>query len=301
MAKEKFEDALEKLEDIVRKMKAGYIPLNEALKSFEEGKIIRGILSFKNIEYYAVLLAASVVFLVIQRLTHIEFFLHLAAIPIEILAAVFIVEKFLEKRETKEKRRQLMYIKSYLFRSEIRDLFIANFHALKSPPLSVSKIKDASLEELRQMRVAAEKIEYASPEAMEPVITEYVRAERVWNSFLERAITYNFEEIFLDMIYIIHFVCDVKAFKERNPDQLFMSEALSNQELMSKVQKILWDGIQRFLDYAIELKEKQPSLFSEMLLDYELSTKIRHSERKRRDEKRQGRFVPEGDKISVRV
>ena len=33
------------------------------------------------------------------------------------------------------------------------------------------------------------------------------------------------------MIYIIQFVCDVKTFKERNPDQLFMSEALSNQEL----------------------------------------------------------------------
>jgi exodeoxyribonuclease VII small subunit len=42
MAKEKFEDALEKLEDIVRKMEAGDIPLDEALKSFEEGiKIIR--------------------------------------------------------------------------------------------------------------------------------------------------------------------------------------------------------------------------------------------------------------------
>jgi exodeoxyribonuclease VII small subunit len=37
MAKEKFEDALEKLEDIVRKMEAGDIPLDEALKYFEEG------------------------------------------------------------------------------------------------------------------------------------------------------------------------------------------------------------------------------------------------------------------------
>jgi exodeoxyribonuclease VII small subunit len=42
MAKEKFEDALEKLEDIVRKMEAGDIPLDEALKSFEEGiRLIR--------------------------------------------------------------------------------------------------------------------------------------------------------------------------------------------------------------------------------------------------------------------
>jgi len=37
MAKEKFEDALEKLENIVRDMEAGDMPLDSALKSFEEG------------------------------------------------------------------------------------------------------------------------------------------------------------------------------------------------------------------------------------------------------------------------
>jgi len=42
MAKEKFEDALEKLEDIVRKMEEGDMQLDDALKSFEEGiKLIR--------------------------------------------------------------------------------------------------------------------------------------------------------------------------------------------------------------------------------------------------------------------
>jgi len=42
MAKEKFEDALEKLEEIVRKMESGEMPLDDALKSFEEGiKLIR--------------------------------------------------------------------------------------------------------------------------------------------------------------------------------------------------------------------------------------------------------------------
>ncbi|HOG12829.1 MAG: exodeoxyribonuclease VII small subunit [Smithellaceae bacterium] len=42
MAKEKFEDALEKLEEIVREMEAGELPLDAALKSFEEGiRLIR--------------------------------------------------------------------------------------------------------------------------------------------------------------------------------------------------------------------------------------------------------------------
>lgn len=37
MAKEKFEEALGKLEDIVRKMEAGDMTLEESLKAFEEG------------------------------------------------------------------------------------------------------------------------------------------------------------------------------------------------------------------------------------------------------------------------
>ncbi|HOC59087.1 MAG TPA: exodeoxyribonuclease VII small subunit [Smithellaceae bacterium] len=42
MAKEKFEDALDKLEQIVREMEAGNLPLDSALKSFEEGiRLIR--------------------------------------------------------------------------------------------------------------------------------------------------------------------------------------------------------------------------------------------------------------------
>jgi|YelNatPaOPRAMG01_1025707.scaffolds.fasta_scaffold50473_2 exodeoxyribonuclease VII small subunit len=42
MAKEKFEDAFRKLEEIVRQLEAGDITLEEALKSFEEGvRLIR--------------------------------------------------------------------------------------------------------------------------------------------------------------------------------------------------------------------------------------------------------------------
>ncbi|MBN1381107.1 MAG: exodeoxyribonuclease VII small subunit [Deltaproteobacteria bacterium] len=42
MAKDKFEEALEKLEEIVRKMEAGNMTLDESLKAFEEGiKLVR--------------------------------------------------------------------------------------------------------------------------------------------------------------------------------------------------------------------------------------------------------------------
>ncbi|HHT9111653.1 MAG TPA: hypothetical protein ACFYDZ_10925, partial [Candidatus Brocadiaceae bacterium] len=81
----------------------------------------------KNTIAYIVLIAVSPLFLLIEHLTHIEFMLHLAAIPLEVLVGVFIVEKFLEKRAKGEKLRQLMFIKSYLFRSEMLNLFLANF------------------------------------------------------------------------------------------------------------------------------------------------------------------------------
>lgn len=37
MAKDKFEEALQKLEDLVRKMEGGDMSLEESLKAFEEG------------------------------------------------------------------------------------------------------------------------------------------------------------------------------------------------------------------------------------------------------------------------
>jgi hypothetical protein len=229
----------------------------------------------KNVELYLVLIAVSGLLLILERLTGFEFLYHLAAIPLDILIAVFIVEKYLERHESKERRRHLMYIKSTMFRSDMRTLFIANFHALKSPPLTMTGIKAASLEELRAMRAAAAAVEYKSVEAMEPVIMEYVKAERVWQAFLERGIDNNFEEIFFRMIEILHFLYDVKLFKENNPDKLFIREAEKREPLMRKASKVLHDGILSFLDYAIELKEKTPDIFDEVMADYELTELIK--------------------------
>lgn len=229
----------------------------------------------RNIGLYVGLLAASALFLVIERLTHIEFMFHLAAIPLEILVVVFIVQRYLENTEKNEKRRQLMFIKSCFFRSEMRNLFLANFGALRSPCLTMSKIKNSSLGELRKMKQDANTIEYESLEKMELVIMEYVNAQHVWQNFMDRAITYDFEDTFHDMIHILNFIEDVKVFKDNNPDKLFVHEAEKDEHIMIKVRKALGDGIQKFLDYAIELKEKQPDMFHQIISDYESSTQMR--------------------------
>lgn len=228
-----------------------------------------------NILIYIVLIASAAIFLFIQRLTHIEFLLHVAAIPLEVLVAVFVVERFLENRKNKERRRQLMLIKSCMFRLEMRNLFISNLIAIKSPSITMSKIKAATLAEMNKMREDAETIEYKSLDMMEAIIMEYTNIQHIWRNFMDIARDCDFEEIFQDMVFILHFVSDVKTFKEHNPDKLFIHEATKNELLMHKVVMVLGDGIRKFLDYAIELKEKQPELFYELISDYEVSIQIK--------------------------
>ncbi|GAN33867.1 MAG: hypothetical protein L6Q53_14355 [Candidatus Brocadia sinica] len=222
---------------------------------------------------YISLITASSFFLYVFYATHIEFMLHVAAIPLEILLGALLIERLLERKEKAEKFNQLMYIKSYLYRSEMRNLFITNFSSLKFPVITMSKIKNASLEELRHMRDDADHLEYFSLDAMELVIREYVSAYHVFRDFMDRASTYGMDTLFQDMIYILHFIQDVKLFKQENPDTSFIYEVQKHPFLMEKVKKVLGDGTQKFLDYMIELKEKKPELFYDLLTDYELSSR----------------------------
>lgn len=223
---------------------------------------------------FVVLPLISAIFLFLERITHYEFFLHLAAIPLEILLGAFLVERYLAKQEKEGKRQQLMYIKSYLFRSELRNVFISNFNALVSPKISLDRIRNASLEELKEMRKGITTLEYRSPENMESILLDYVNAKNVFHTFMEWAITNDFEPIFHDMIYILRFIQDIQLFKKRNPDKPFILYAEKQPQLMEKVNKVLKDGVSKFLDYAIELKEKEPDVFEELMNDYLLSSQI---------------------------
>jgi hypothetical protein len=214
-------------------------------------------------------------FLYLEHLTHQEFLLHLAAIPMEILLGAIVVERYLARKERERKRRQLMYIKSYLFRSRMRNLFLSNFQALERPKITMSMIRNSSPEELRKLRDGASRMEYRSPEALEPVIMEYVNAHGVFHDFMDWAITNHFEDIFHDMIRLLHFIQDVELFKKHNPDRPFIEEAVRKPELMAKVERVLRDGIYSFLDYVIEIREGQPEVFEELINDYEFSSQMK--------------------------
>ena len=225
----------------------------------------------KKVWLYACLIFISVFFLFIHGLTHNEFTLHLAAIPIEILFGALLIEKILEKKRKAEQSKRLMHFRCYLFRSRLRNIFLANLNALKFPIISISKIKNSSLEELKQMRKDANHIEYASLDAMETIITEYIPAYHAFYSFMEWTIIHDIDSGFKNMIYILHFIEEVKLFKYNNPDTPYVYEAQKKRSLMKKVKKVLAEGLFNFLEFLIELKKKEPALFYELLTDYEES------------------------------
>ncbi len=236
----------------------------------------------RKVWLYVCLISASVFFLFINWLTHNEFTLHLAAIPIEILFGALLIEKILERKKKAEQSKRLLQFRCYLFRSRLRNIFLANLNALKFPLISISTIKNASLEELKQMHKDANHIEYASLDAMETIIIEYVPAYHAFYSFMEWTIIHDVDSGFENMIYILHFIEEVKLFKYNNPDIPYVYEAQRKRALMKKVKKILAEGLINFLNFLIELKKKDPALFYELLVDYEeipQNTHIMHERR----------------------
>jgi hypothetical protein len=216
-------------------------------------------------------------FLYLEYLTHIEFFLHVAAIPLELLAGGLLLERFLAHKEKDRKRHQLMYIKSYLFRAQMRDLFISNFAALEQPKVTMDRIRNSSTAQLLDIRKELADLRYLSDEAIETVVMEYLKAHRVFREFMEWAITNDFESIFQDMIYLLHFIQDIQLFRAHHPDVLFMEHARSDPDLMKKVQAILQQGLYSFLDYVIELKEKRPDILNDLLTDYQATSHMKQT------------------------
>ena len=219
-----------------------------------------------------VLLLLSGVFLVLDMTVHYHFFAHLAAIPLEIILAVIVVEHFIARKEMANKRYQLFLVKSFLFRSEMKNLFIRNLISLKDPEISIGKIREMTLEELKGLRSNSGNLTYKSHLHLDRVVQEYVKAKSVFQFFLNWAVEHNIEYIFEDMIYILHFIQDVTSYNEQNPDKLFTHEIKSKQDLMEKTSRVVCDGITTFLDYMVELKESNPVMLDSLLSDYEISS-----------------------------
>jgi hypothetical protein len=225
------------------------------------------------------LLAIFAVLLYLAEVTHSELLSNLTTMPVEMIVGAILIEEYIARNEQQRRIRQLMFIKSFIFRTDLRDLYIANFAALEEPAITMAMIRRADLPRLRQMRKSAETIRYRSTDAMEGVIREYIHAYPVFYGFMEWAMANDFDRIFDEMIFVLHFIQDIKLFKQRHPDQLFAQHAEADPQLMGKLMRLLGTGVEKFLDYAIELKIKQPTTFDDLLADYEAYAKEPSTER----------------------
>jgi hypothetical protein len=115
---------------------------------------------------------------------------------------------------------------------------------------------------------------YKSHLHLEKVIQEYVKAKNVFQFFLNWAIEHKMDYIFKDMIYILHFIQDVILFNEQNPGKLFIQREKAKPELIEKASRVVREGIERFLDYIIELKQNSPTILDSLLSDYEISMSL---------------------------
>jgi hypothetical protein len=220
------------------------------------------------------LLSISLLFLYLEKATHFEFLLHVAAIPLEILAGALLVDRYLAWRERQRRARQLVFIKSCLFRSELRSLYLTNFSALAEPQITLKDIETASEKQLNTWLGQLKDAKYRSHEAMEAVITEYVRAQPVFDRFLQWAIDNDSERIFHDMIMLTHFIHDVSLFKQLHPNTMFMTKAAEDPEVLQRTKTILTDGLEAFLKFCMELKATEPKVFATLIQDYRSSAAI---------------------------
>lgn len=211
------------------------------------------------------LLSAALLYL--DTIMHHEFIVHLAAIPIEILFGAIIVERFLASKEKRRRIRHWSFIKSCIMRSKLHGIIIANFSGMERPELALEQIRTASAKELQAMLPQLKSIHYSSLEAMDKVVDEYVAAYQTFYNLMEWAISNDFEDIFHDMIFVLHFIHDVESFHLRNPGKSFVKTIQKNPEKFTKVKKVLTDGIIKFVEYAIELKQTQPDVFYTLIND----------------------------------
>ncbi len=214
-------------------------------------------------------------FLWVEQVTHILFMAHVAAIPLEIMFGAIIVERFLAGREKKGRLRQLMHMKSYIFRSRIREVFINNFNAMVHPHIDIRQLASAELPELCKLREELDVIQYRSVEDLETIAVSYIDARGVFITFMDWAIQHDFEAILEDMIFVLHFIQDVRMYKEYHPDCLFVEYAMSTPAGREKLRKVLTDGVTKFLDYAIELKTERPLVYDELISEYLMAVEMK--------------------------
>ena len=124
------------------------------------------------------------------------------------------------------------------------------------------------------MRNGLRILNYRSAEELEKVIQAYVDSRDIFRDFMQLAISHDLESIIENMVFVLHFIQDVDLYKRYYPNKLYIEHALKMPDERRRVIRILSDGISKFLDYLIELKQEQPDVFMELINEYLMTSRM---------------------------
>jgi hypothetical protein len=219
------------------------------------------------LKYYVALVVAAIILLIVFYVTEIEFMLHLAAIPLEILLAAFVVDQVLNLQERQGRRRRLKGEAASVFHSQIEGVIEAGIRAAQPPDAPMPKLASMSTEELKGLRAAVGPAKYRSLAEMQAGIDQLVDAEQTWQSILAQAIEYDVDETYVNMMKMLSFVRYVKAFRESHPDESFAHFAQGNEKAMEKMRGVSELAVRRYLDLLVDFKEHDPDMLKELHAD----------------------------------
>ena len=219
------------------------------------------------VQYYVILIAATALILIVYYETEHEFLLHLAAIPIEILVATFIVERLLRAHEEQRSRRRIMAEAATAFHSQIETVVQVGIRTAQPPDARVPKLETLSVEELKRLRARAGPVKFTSAEEVDAAVNELVDAEDLWLSIMSQAIEHDIDETFVNMMRLLDFVHHVKAFRRAHPGEDFGRHALGDEAATKRMEDAGGSAVVRYLDLLIEFKEKEPDMLQKLRLD----------------------------------
>lgn len=176
-----------------------------------------------------------------------------------------------KQKERKIKEEQLRHIKSYVFHSRMRTLFITNFMAIKSSSISLRNLLKAD-PKIPIVKPDSELIHYETQRAKIGVIHEYVKAKDVWERFLELGIMFGFDHIVKEMTKILQLVAEVKEiFPPESIDNMpaheFAAQLTQDRrtDLVDQFEPIIATGIIKFHEYLEDLRQSDQKLFHNLL------------------------------------
>lgn len=215
-----------------------------------------------------------------------SFSAHFLAVALELFLVFVLVELIWNRHEhSREKEEQVRSVTIYMFHTRMRKLFITNFMALRSNKIVSDLFEKKKLSTIPHL----DDICYQTQTAKAAVVYEYVKAEDVWQKFLDLGIKLSIERMVNDMTLILQLVEEVKELLHSDSitnvsPEMFATRLTQDQnsDLIDRFEPSMKDGIVKFFEYAKELRDSNEELFNNLIEFYSCAYRERTRQAERR-------------------